>query len=105
MTADEVITVSVDVTNTGDVDGTEVVQLYLRDDVATVTPVVKELRGFDRVAIMPGETITVEFALGREDLEFLNLALQPVVEPGTFTVFVGGSSEDTLETRFMLAEE
>jgi beta-glucosidase len=102
--ADGTIEVSVDVTNAGDVEGVEVVQLYLRDDVATVTRPVRQLRGFERVPLVPGETKTVRFTLGPEDFRFLDLELRPVVEPGTFTVFVGGNSRDTIEAQFRITD-
>ncbi len=92
--------VSVRVTNTGRRPGEEVVQLYVRDDVASVTRPVRQLRGFKRVALAPGESKTVTFELGFDDLAMYDLEMRPVVEPGTFTVFVGGSSDATLEGRF-----
>ncbi len=94
------ITVSVDVTNTGDRAGDEVVQLYLRDDVASLTRPVKELRRFRRVTLEPGQRRTVGFTLGRDDLAFYGPDLQRTVEPGTFTVYVGTSSADVSEARF-----
>lgn len=84
--------VRVRVTNTGKRAGTEVVQLYLRDDVASITRPVRELRGFRRVELQPGESRTVTFELGFDDLSMLDARMQRVVEPGTFTVFTGGSS-------------
>ena len=87
-------TVSVDVTNSGAVRGDEVVQLYIRDDVSSVTRPVKELRGFRRITLNPGETKSVEFTLGPEELSFLNRDMHRVVEPGTFTIMVGGNSVD-----------
>lgn len=92
--------VKVTVTNTGKRAGDEVVQLYVRDNVGSVTRPVRELRGFQRIHLRPGEKRTVEFVLGPEDLSFHGPDLKPVVEPGTFTVFAGGSSEDVVETRF-----
>jgi len=91
--------VSVDVTNTGKVGGSEVVQLYIRDEVSSVTRPVKELRGFRRVAIDPGQTQTVEFTLGPAELSFLNRDMHRVVEPGSFKVMVGGNSVDLIETK------
>ncbi len=88
------IKVICDVKNTGTVKGSEVAQLYVRDEVATVTRPVKELRGFQRITIEPGEVKTVEFTLNREDLAFYNRNLDFVVEPGTFEVMVGSSSEN-----------
>ncbi|HEY1033535.1 MAG TPA: glycoside hydrolase family 3 N-terminal domain-containing protein [Pseudoxanthomonas sp.] len=95
--------VSVRVTNTGKRAGEEVVQLYVRDDVASVTRPVKQLRGFQRVALKPGESKVVTFAIGFDDLSMLDDRMQRVVEPGTFTVFVGGSSEATREAKFEVA--
>jgi len=95
--------VSVRVTNTGKRAGTEVVQLYVRDDVASVTRPVRELRGFQRVELEPGQSRTVTFALGPDDLAFYGLDMKRTVEPGTFTVFVGGSSTADLQARFEVA--
>lgn len=92
--------VSVRVTNTGKRAGAEVVQVYLRDDVASVTRPVKELRGFRRVELQPGESRTLTFPLGFDDLAMYDIDMRRVVEPGTFTVFVGGSSDDVQEARF-----
>ncbi|MEO8337823.1 MAG: glycoside hydrolase family 3 N-terminal domain-containing protein, partial [bacterium] len=94
------LTVSVDLSNTGRRAGTEVAQLYLRDDAATVTRPVRELRGFQRVSLQPGETRTLRFALGPRDLSMYDRDMRRVVEPGTFTVWLGGSSAATLEKRF-----
>jgi beta-glucosidase len=91
-------TVSVDVTNTSAVPGDEVVQLYIRDEVSSITRPIKELRGFRRISIDPGSTQTVEFVLGPEELSFLNRYMQRVVEPGTFNIMVGGNSVDLIET-------
>ncbi len=101
--ADGTQEVSVRVTNTGKRAGTEVVQLYLRDDVARVTRPVRELRGFQRVELQPGQSRTVTFVLGRDDLAFYDLDMKRTVEPGTFTVFVGGSSTADLQARFEVA--
>jgi beta-glucosidase len=96
------LTVSVDVTNTGNYDGAEVVQLYLRDMVGSVTRPVKELKGFQKVFLKKGETKTVEFTLTEPDLRFYNSELQWVSEPGDFKVFVGTSSANTMEAQFVL---
>jgi beta-glucosidase len=98
--ASDSLTVSIEVTNTGDRAGDEVVQLYLRDDVASLTRPVKELRGFRRITLKPGQTRTVSFALGRNDLAFYGPDRRRIVEPGTFTVYVGTSSADVSEARF-----
>ncbi len=100
--AAETLTVSVSVTNTGPRAGEEVVQLYLRDDVASITRPVRALRGFARIALEKGATRDVTFTLGRDDFAMLDASLQPTVEPGTFTVFVGGSSETTNAASFEL---
>ncbi|HEU4869362.1 MAG TPA: glycoside hydrolase family 3 N-terminal domain-containing protein [Pyrinomonadaceae bacterium] len=86
--------VSVDVENTGAREGTEVVQLYVRDVVSSVTTYEKNLRGFTRVSLKPGEKRTINFILSPADLSFLNRDMQFVIEPGTFRVMIGSSSED-----------
>ena len=88
------LTVQVDVKNTGDRAGDEVVQLYVRDDVASVTRPVRELRGFARISLRAGETQTVSFTLRPADLAFYDLKMERVVEPGFFTVWAGTSSAD-----------
>ena len=96
----ETVTVSVDVQNVGDRPGDEVVQLYLRDLVASVARPVRELAGFERVTLQPGETRTSRFELGPDRLGFYNRQLRFVVEPGTFQVFLGASSTGGLEDHF-----
>ena len=86
-------TVTVDVTNTGARAGDEVVQLYVRDRVASVTRPVKELRGFERVGLAPGERKTVTFKVGPAALRFTNERMERVVEPGLFDLMVGTSSK------------
>jgi len=92
-------TVSVDVTNSGKVGGDEVPQLYIRDEISSVTRPVKELRGFQRIHLGPGQTKRVEFTLGPEELSFLNRDMRKVVEPGTFKIMLGGNSVDLTETK------
>ena len=87
-------TVSIDVTNTGQRAGDEVVQLYIRDVVSQATRPVKQLRGFRRVTLRPGETRTVAFALGFDELSYHGLEMKRVVEPGRFEIMVGGNSRD-----------
>jgi len=94
------LTVSATVTNTGARAGVEVVQLYVRDAVASVTRPVRALAGFKRVSLDPGETKTVEFTLGPEQLGFYDAAMRWVVEPGRFDVYVGGSSAEGVEATF-----
>ena len=96
-------TVSVDVTNTGKVSGTEVAQLYIRDEVSSVTRPVKELRGFRRLALDPGKTQTATFILGPEELSFLDREMHRVLEPGSFKIMVGGNSVDLVETKLNVA--
>jgi len=90
--------VSVDVTNTGKRPGDEVVQMYIRDEVSSVTRPMKELRGFERIALKPGETRTVTFKLGPQELQFYNRQMKRTVEPGKFTVMVGPNSVDLQST-------
>jgi beta-glucosidase len=98
--AGETVRVSVDVTNTGQRTGTEVVQLYLRDVAASVTRPVKQLRGFRRVTLTPGQTVTLTFAVGPEAISYPGNDWKPVIEPGRFMLFVGTSSAETAQTEF-----
>jgi len=83
-----------DVTNTGSREGTETVQMYIRDLVSSVTRPVKELKGFERVSLRPGESKTVAFDITPESLAFYDVNMKYVVEPGEFEVMVGSSSRD-----------
>lgn len=94
ITPDGSLTVTVDVTNTGDREGDEIVQLYIHDDYSSVTRPVKELKGFSRVSLKPGETKPVSFTIDSDSLTFLDAEMRRVVEPGSFTVMVGRSSDD-----------
>ena len=85
---------SVTVTNTGERHGDEVVQLYVRDKVSSVTRPVKELKGFERVSLAPGESREVGFTLGPEALRIWNDGMQRVVEPGEFEIMTGPNSVD-----------
>jgi beta-glucosidase len=96
------VMVSVDVTNTGKVAGEEIVQLYIQDNVASVTRPVKELKDFTKIKLQPGEKSTVHFTLSHEQLAFHNLDMKWTIEPGIFHVFVGGNSQDLLQTEFEL---
>lgn len=98
----QTLSVSVEVTNTGNFDGQEVVQLYLRDVVGSVTRPLRELKGFSKVSLAKGEKKTVTFTLTEEDLKFYNSDLNFVSEPGFFEVFVGGNSEASLKETFEL---
>jgi beta-glucosidase len=98
------VTVSVDVKNSGARAGDEVVQLYTRDLVSSVTTYEKNLRGFERVRLLPGETKTVNFVLKPEALALWDRTMHFVVEPGKFKVMVGSGSEDIrLQAEFEIA--
>ena len=90
----ESVIVSVDITNTGNMKGDEVVQMYIRDELSTVTRPVKELKDFERVTLEPGETKTVQLTITPEKLKFYDIHMEYIVEPGEFTVMVGSSSDD-----------
>jgi len=94
MTSGEVLNVSVDIKNTGSVAGDEVVQLYLHDKYASVSRPVKELKGFKRISLAPGQTSTVSFKLTSAELSFWNKEMKKVVEPGEFELMIGSSSQD-----------
>ncbi len=100
ITLGDSITVSVTVSNTGNREGEEVVQLYVRDEVGSVTRPVRELRGFQRVRLAPGRDTTVNFTLGPASLAFYGQAMERIVEPGFFTVYVGTSSQAADSIRF-----
>ena len=86
--------VFVDVKNVGKIAGAETVQLYIRDLVSSVTRPIKELKGFRKIELQPGETKTVEFEITPESLAFYDLKMKFVVEPGEFEIMVGNSSRD-----------
>lgn len=97
------INISVDIINTGDRKGDEIVQLYVKDLVSSVTTYESQLRGFERITLESGETKTIQFTLKPEDLELLDENMEWVVEPGMFEISVGASSEDIrLTGRFAL---
>lgn len=102
MNAQGSIEVKVKITNTGNFDGQEVVQLYIRDMVGSITRPVKELKGFQKIMLKKGESKDVTFTLDVEDLKFYNNNLEFVAEPGDFKVFVGGNSRDVKEASFVL---
>jgi beta-glucosidase len=98
------VVVSVDVENVGTRSGDEVVQLYIRDVVASVSRPVKELKGFERVTLRPNEKRRITFTLKPESLGFYNSQLKFVVEPGEFKVMVGSNSADVMEKSFQVVE-
>jgi beta-glucosidase len=102
MTANQTITASVMVTNTGSRKGKEVVQLYIRDLVGSITRPVKELKGFQKIELNAGESKEVKFTISVNDLKFYNSDLKWVAEPGDFKVFIGTSSANVKEASFKL---
>jgi len=102
LTANGKIKVTVDVANTGNYDGEEVVQLYIKDIVGSVTRPVRELKGFKKLLIKKGAKQTVEFEISPDDLRFYNIDMKFVAEPGDFEIFVGGNSDATLTDKFVL---
>jgi beta-glucosidase len=102
MSEKDTITITVQVENTGNFDGKEVVQLYLRDLVGSISRPVLELKDFKKVEVKKGEKIKVVFEIDIQDLKFYNNDLQFVAEPGMFEVFVGTNSIDTLKSEFEL---
>jgi len=99
---DDETTISATLTNTGDVEATEVAQLYVRDLVGNVTRPVRELKGFKRVSLMPGESTRVEFELHTDDLAFFGRDNKLGVEPGEFHAWIGSSSEAGLRIAFRI---
>ena len=94
MKKDGKITVTCTITNSGSYAGEEIVQLYLRDRVASVVRPVRELKDFKKIMLQPGESRTLNFTIDKEKLSFYNSKLQWVTEPGTFDLIVGSSSSD-----------
>ncbi len=99
------ITVTAEVKNTGPVAGAEVAQLYIRNTGGSVEEPVRELKGFERVTLRPGETKQLEFALGFDDLSYYNFEMTRVIEPTEYQVWVGGSSEATQGAQFEVTEK
>jgi beta-glucosidase len=104
MKMDETLNVTVTVINTGDVFGEEVVQLYTRQLVGSITRPVKELKAFRKIGLEPGESEQVSFSLKKNDLAFYNAQNEFKAEPGDFHLFVGGNSVDVKQTSFRLLE-
>ena len=101
---DETLQVAVTVENTGKMAGEEVVQLYTRDMVGSVTRPVKELKGFQKIFLQPGEERDLVFNITAEDLRFYTKDMEYKAEPGEFKIFIGSSSEDLKERQFRLVE-
>lgn len=96
--------ISIDIKNTGNYDGQEIVQLYIRDLVGSVTRPVKELKGFEKIALKRGEAKTVSFEISSEDLKFYNIDMKNVAEAGSFEVFVGENSDTDRKASFELVK-
>ncbi|WP_242156317.1 glycoside hydrolase family 3 N-terminal domain-containing protein [Aestuariivivens sediminis] len=92
----ELVTISVDVTNVGNRAGDEIVQMYIRDKVSSVTRPMKELKGFERISLKRRETKTVTFTIDKKKLHFFDLAMNRVVEPGEFDIMVGPNSQELI---------
>ena len=102
MNSNDKLKISVDVTNTGNYDGKEVVQLYIRDLLGSVTRPLKELKGFQKISLKKGETQTVTFEISIEDLKFYNADLEYLAESGQFEVFIGANAQSTDKLSFDL---
>lgn len=98
----ESVTISAELTNRGGIAADEVVQCYIRDLVGSVTRPVKELKGFRRVRLEPGQTVTVEFTLHTDELAFFGRAMRLAAEPGEFHAWIGGDSDTELRTTFRI---
>ena len=105
MLKNEAITVSFDLQNVGKYAGEEVAQLYLRDMVSQPVRPVKELKGFEKVMLQPGETKTITFTINKEKLAFYNEQLERITQPGEFRLMIGSASDDIrLQDSFELAD-
>ena len=98
------VTVSIDVKNTGSRKGAEVVQMYIRDDYSSVTRPVKELKGFKKIWLDPGQSQTVNFTIDKELLSFYDKDMKWIVEPGDFTIMVGTASDETQSIKLKLVK-
>ena len=104
ITKEDSLSASVKVTNTGYFDGQEIVQLYIRDLVASQTRPIKELKGFDKITLKKGESKTISFVISPDDLKFYNQQLELITEPGVFKILIGPNSRDTQEIEFTLTD-
>lgn len=102
MKANQPITASITVTNNGDYDGEETVQLYIQDLVGSVVRPVKELKGFQKIFLKKGESKQVSFNINVDMLKFYNEQLQYIYEQGDFKVYIGTNSQDVKEAAFTL---
>jgi beta-glucosidase len=101
----DTVTISADLTNDGTVAADEVVQLYVRDLAGSITRPVRELKGFQRVFVEPGQTIRIDFELRTDDLAFYGREMRRAAEPGDFHVWIGGSSEADLQASFRIIDQ
>ena len=104
MNANGTVTASVEVKNTGNRKGAEVVQMYIRDDYSSVTRPVKELKGFKKIWLDPGQSQTVTFSITPALLSFYNKDMKWVVEPGDFTIMIGTSSDKTASIKLTVVK-
>ncbi|MFV0469804.1 MAG: beta-glucosidase BglX [Dysgonomonas sp.] len=102
LSVSDTLTISVDIKNSGRREGCEIAQLYVSDIAASVSTPNKELKGFERVTLKAGETKTIKFSLPMQKLALWNIDMQNVVEPGEFSLMVGGNSQDGLKTKFQI---
>ncbi|WP_261380573.1 fibronectin type III-like domain-contianing protein [Neobacillus bataviensis] len=105
VTKESLVTISIDVSNTGLRAGEEVVQLYISDVVASRVRPVKELKGFKKINLQPGERQTVTFEIDINSLGFYNEAMEYIIEPGLFKVFIGSNSQEGIEGEFRVVEK
>ena len=103
LTTNSAITAEIDVKNTGRTTGSEVVQLYIKDVIGSVLRPDKELKGFEKVSLKPGESKTVSFTIAAEMLAFTGLEMKEVIEAGEYVAMVGGSSSDLARVDFTLS--
>ncbi|WP_299517432.1 fibronectin type III-like domain-contianing protein [Mucilaginibacter sp.] len=99
------IRASITVSNTGDHDGEEVVQMYIQDIYGSITRPVKELKGFQKIFLKKGESKVVTFNINVNDLKFYNADLKYTAEPGDFKIFIGTNSSDVIESKFKLVTQ
>lgn len=99
---DQETEISIEVTNTGNRKGDEVAQIYIRDLISSVTRPVMELKGFERITLEPGETKTVTLSITPEKLQFYDINMKRVIEPGEFEIMVGTSSVKYLTTKLIV---
>jgi len=104
ITPSESVKISVDVSNIGNRDGEEVVQLYIRDVYGCVTRPVKELKRFEKLTLAAGETKKIEFNISPDNLKFYDHNMNLILEPGVFEIYVGGNSEKLLKISFEIVE-